>query len=229
METEKKCTTGDRLKEIMDLKNLKQIDILNLSKPYCDLYNVKLQKSDLSQYISGRSEPRQDKLSVLGLALNVSEVWLMGYDVPMERSPESEILFPTNVYPVDKVKLPLLGKIACGEPIFAAEDRESYVLAGTDIRADFCLKASGDSMINARINDGDIVFIRKQEIVNNGEIAAVIIDDSATLKRFYYYRQQGMIILRSENPKFEDIILSGSDLENVRVLGKAVAFQSDVE
>lgn len=229
METEKKCTTGDRLKEIMDLKNLKQIDILNLSKPYCDLYNVKLQKSDLSQYISGRSEPRQDKLSVLGLALNVSEVWLMGYDVPMERSPESEIPFPTNVYPVDKVKLPLLGEIACGEPIFASDDRESYVLAGTDIRADFCLKASGDSMINARINDGDIVFIRKQEIVNNGEIAAVIIDDSATLKRFYYYRQQGMIILRSENPKFEDIILSGSDLENVRVLGKAVAFQSDVE
>lgn len=108
METEKKCTTGDRLKEIMDLKNLKQIDILNLSKPYCDLYNVKLQKSDLSQYISGRSEPRQDKLSVLGLALNVSEVWLMGYDVPMERSPESEIPFPTNVYPVDKVKLPHL-------------------------------------------------------------------------------------------------------------------------
>lgn len=234
MEKEKIYTTSERLNQIMEARNLKQIDILNLAAPFCKEYNVKLQKNDLSQYVSGKVEPKQDKLTILGLALNVSEVWLMGYDVPMNRQNQTSIENETNIeglplYQIDKIKIPLLGSIACGEPIYAAEDRESYVLAGTDIRADFCLKASGDSMINARINDGDIVFIRKQEIVNNGEIAAVIIDDTATLKRFYYYKKQGMIILRSENPKFEDIILSGSDLENVRVLGKAIAFQSDVE
>ncbi len=235
MEKEKIYTTSERLNQIMEERNLKQIDILNLAAPYCKEYNIKLQKNDLSQYVSGKVEPKQDKLTVLGLALNVSEVWLMGYDVPMNRNQnlnESNInAYNDNLhlYQVDKIKLPLLGEIACGEPIFAAEDRESYVLAGTDIRADFCLKASGDSMINARINDGDIVFIRKQDQVNNGEIAAVIIDDSATLKRFFYYKQKGMVVLRAENSKYEDIILTGEELNNVRVLGKAVAFQSDVE
>lgn len=123
----------------------------------------------------------------------------------------------------------MLGTIACGEPIFTDEDRESYVMVGTEIRADFCLKCQGDSMINARIHDGDIVFIRKQDIVDNGEIAAVIIDDEATLKRFYYYKEQNMVILRPENSKYKDIILTGEQLERVKVLGKAVAFQSDVE
>ena len=65
----------------------------------------------------------------------------------------------------------------------ANEEKELYVEAGANIHADFCLKAKGDSMIGARIYDGDIVFIRKQEMVNNGEIAAVMIDDEATLKR----------------------------------------------
>lgn len=133
-----------------------------------------------------------------------------------------------NIYKISKKKLPLLGTIACGEPIFASEDRESYVMVGMDINADFCLKCKGDSMINARIYDGDIVFIRKQDIVANGEIAAIIIEDEATLKRFYYYKEQNMVILKPENSKYEDIVLMGEQLEKVKVLGKAVAFQSDV-
>ena len=203
-------TLSERLKYAMERLDITQAELVKLTG---------ISKGALSSYLSGRYEPKQKAIYELAKSLNVNEAWLMGYDVPMERASDAEIPFPTNVYPIDKVKLPLLGEIACGEPIFAAEDRESYVLVGTDIRADFCLKASGDSMINARINDGDIVFIRKQEIVNNGEIAAVIIDDTATLKRFYYYKKQGMIVLRSENPKFEDILLSGTDLEHVRVLG----------
>lgn len=83
-------------------------------------------------------------------------------------------------------------------------------------------------MINARIHDGDIVFIRKQDIVANGEIAAIIIEEEATLKRFYYYKDQNMVILKPENPKYEDIVLMGEKLEKVKVLGKAIAFQSDV-
>lgn len=78
-------TTADRLKEIINRRNLKQVDILELAKPYCDMYGVKLGKNDLSQYVNGHTEPRQDKLTILGLALGVSEPWLMGYDVPPGR------------------------------------------------------------------------------------------------------------------------------------------------
>lgn len=81
----KKENTATRLREIMGKRNLRQIDILNLTVPYCEKYDVKMNKSDLSQYCSGKTEPNQDKLYVLGLALGVSEAWLMGYDVPMER------------------------------------------------------------------------------------------------------------------------------------------------
>lgn len=81
----KKENTATRLKEIMNKRNLRQVDILNLTLPYCKKYDVKMNKSDISQYCSGKTEPNQDKLYVLGAALNVNEAWLMGYDVPMER------------------------------------------------------------------------------------------------------------------------------------------------
>lgn len=81
----KQFTTADRLKQLMDTRGLKQADIIRAVEPYCKRYNIKLGKSILSQYVSGRTEPGQDKLTILGLALNVSEAWLMGYDVPMER------------------------------------------------------------------------------------------------------------------------------------------------
>jgi len=82
----KKKNTSLRLKELMSAKNLRQIDILNACLPYCKQYSVKMNKSDISQYVSGKVEPNQDKLYILGKALNVSEAWLMGYDVPMERN-----------------------------------------------------------------------------------------------------------------------------------------------
>lgn len=85
----KKTNTSDRLKQIMNERNLKQVDILNLSLPICAKYNVKMNKSDISQYVSGKVEPSQEKLVVLGLALNVTEAWLMGFDVSMERKDTS--------------------------------------------------------------------------------------------------------------------------------------------
>lgn len=85
----KKANTSDRLKQIMNERNLKQVDILNLSLPICSKYNVKMNKSDISQYVSGKVEPSQEKLVVLGLALNVTEAWLMGFDVSMERKDSS--------------------------------------------------------------------------------------------------------------------------------------------
>lgn len=133
-----------------------------------------------------------------------------------------------NIYPISVKKFPLLGEIACGEPIFVNEDRESYIMSGTDIDADFCLKAKGDSMIGARILDGDIVFIKKTDIVDNGEIAAVAVGDEVLLKRFEYAKEENILALHSENPMYKTKRYSGEELEHIRVLGKAVAFQSDI-
>lgn len=134
----------------------------------------------------------------------------------------------SNIHPVELKKFPLLGEIACGEPIYASEDRESYIMAGADIQADFCLIAKGDSMTGARILDGDIVFIRKQEMVEEGEIAAIVIDDEATLKRVYYDSKNNIIQLVADNPAYKPLVYQGDELNMIHILGKAVAFQSDV-
>jgi repressor LexA len=202
----------------MNERGLRQVDILRMCEPICKQHNVRLGRNDISQYLSGYAAPKQDKLTVLALALNVSEAWLMGYDVPMQR----------NFTQVETVSIPLLGQIACGEPITAEETFECYVEAGSKIHIDFCLRAKGDSMINARIFDGDIVFIRKQPTVENGEIAAVLIGDEATLKRVFVYPEEQKLVLQAENPSFAPLVYVGEELENVSILGKAVAFQSDV-
>lgn len=156
-------------------------------------------------------------------ALNCSPAYLMGWE---EKDNVAKI---SNIFPITTHKLPMLGEIACGEPKYTNEDRESYVDAGTNIKADFCLKAKGDSMINARIMDGDVVFIRRQPVVENGEIAAVAIDDEATLKRFYRDGNTGTITLVAENPAYTPIVFTKESQKNVYILGKAIAFQSYVK
>ena len=122
------------------------------------------------------------------------------------------------------VKKPRLGTIACGKPILAVEEAEEFDTVPEDIPCDFTLRCKGDSMINARIYDGDIVYIREQKEVENGEIAAVRIGDEATLKKVYYNGQR--IILRACNPLFPDIEYEGEDLNDITILGKAIAFTS---
>lgn len=180
-------------------------------------------KSMIAKIEKGNVDLPLSKILAFANALETTPGELMGWDYETEATETVD-----NIYKLDKIKLPMLGKVACGEPIFADEDRESYIMVGTDIGADFCLQCQGDSMINARIHDGDIVFVKKTDIVENGEIAVVIIDDEATLKRFFYYREQNLVILKPENPKYQDIILTGEQLNQVRVIGRAVAFQSDV-
>lgn len=180
-------------------------------------------KSMIAKIEKGNVDFPQSKILAFANALETTPGELMGWDYETEATETVD-----NIYKLDRIKLPMLGKVACGEPIFADEDRESYIMVGTDIGADFCLQCQGDSMINARIHDGDIVFVKKTDIVENGEIAVVIIDDEATLKRFFYYREQNLVILKPENPKYQDIILTGEQLNQVRVIGRAVAFQSDV-
>ena len=164
----------------------------------------------------------QSKIKSIADALDTTPDYIMGWNEETEEGRAYDL------QPLRRKRFPLLGEIACGQPIYAAEDRESYVMAGTDINADFCLVAKGDSMTGARILDGDIVFIRKQDMVDNGEIAAVVIGDEATLKRVNYYPDKNLLILKAENPLYPDQIYAEDQLDTVKVLGKAVAFQSDV-
>lgn len=219
----RKENTAIRLKKIMEERGLRQIDILNLTKPYCKKYGIKMNKSDISQYCSGKTEPNQEKLFVLGAALNVNPVWLMGFDVSID----GDALPPyPNIHPISRRSFPVLGNVSCGEPVFMAEEKDVYIDAENDIKADFVLIAKGDSMIGARIHDGDIVFVRSQPTVENGEIAVVAIDDEATLKRFYRYHD--LIVLRAENPAYKDMEFRSEDGKEIRILGKAVAFQSEL-
>lgn len=135
--------------------------------------------------------------------------------------------YPPNVSPMPETrKIPLLGTIACGEPILAEENIDDYVNIPKELAGDFALTCKGDSMINARIFDGDIVYIRQQDTVENGEIAAVLIGDEATLKRVRLFDDH--ISLEPENPQYRPIVLWGEEMNTVRILGKAVAFTSAV-
>jgi repressor LexA len=166
--------------------------------------------------------------------LNISSDVLLGNDLTYEENNDISALpvlmekYP-NIKPIKLKRFPMLGEIACGEPVFADEDKEHYVMADMDIHADFCLTAKGDSMINARIYEGDIVFIKEMPIVENGDIAAVIINDEATLKRVYYYPDDSMLQLVAENPKYKPLVYQGEELNHIRILGKAVYFMSAVE
>ena len=123
-------------------------------------------------------------------------------------------------------KIPLLGSIACGAPILAQEHIEDYLDLPGHIHADFALTCKGDSMINARIFDGDVVYIRQQDTVDNGEIAAVLIDGEATLKRVRLFDDH--ISLEPENPQYRPIVLWGEDMNTAHIIGKAVAFTSTI-
>lgn len=132
------------------------------------------------------------------------------------------------ILPVQTQLVPLLGNIACGEPIFAEPDFSSYTVVGAQVSCDFALRCEGDSMIDARIYDGDIVFIHQQDYVDDGTIAAVLIDDEATLKRVYHLAD-GRVELRAANARYAPIILGGeNETRSLRILGKAIAFQSNV-
>lgn len=214
----------DMAKRIKDLRTSQGMTLEQVAE------KVGVGKSTVRKWETGLiANMRRDKIAALADALNTSPMYLMGWSDEINPLPKLDISKFDNIYPVNLKKIPLLGEIACGKPIFANEDRESYVLAGSDIHADFCLRAKGDSMVNARILDGDIVFIRKQDMVDNGEIAAVAIGDDVTLKRVVYYPEQNLLILKAENSKYQDMIYAQDQLDQVYILGKAIAFQSDVK
>ncbi|MBQ7875390.1 MAG: helix-turn-helix domain-containing protein [Oscillospiraceae bacterium] len=180
-------------------------------------------KSTVRKWETGEiANMRRDKIAKLAEALHTTPAYLMGW--------EEEPSVPTaeNIIPIPKmVKIPLVGKIACGEPILAEENLDGFVNAPEGLNADFALTCKGDSMIGARILDGDIVLIRQQPDVDDGEIAAVLIENEATLKRVH--KKNGCLILNPANPNYEPIVITGEELAEVRILGKAVYFISAVK
>lgn len=162
-----------------------------------------------------------DILSPLAEALHTTPAYLMGWEDSVSGT------VPDNIIPMPETrKIPLVGSIACGKPILAEENIEEYVSIPKELGGDFALTCRGDSMINARIYDGDIVYIRQQDTVQNGEIAAVLIDTDATLKRVKILPDR--IILEPENPMYDPLVYRGEEMNTVRILGKAVAFTSAV-
>lgn len=206
-------TTGQRMKnrrKAIGLSAEKVAEILGVSP------------ATIYRYENGDIEKVPgDRLGPIASALQTTPAYLMGW------TDGDRDALPANVIPMPEMRnIPLVGTIACGEPILAEENIEEYISIPKHIKADFALTCKGDSMINARIFDGDIVYIRQQDTVENGEIAAVLIDNEATLKRVRLFDDH--ISLEPENPMYKPFVYWNEEMNNVRILGKAVAFTSAV-
>lgn len=188
---------------------------------------VGVTRQTVQKYESGIvSNIPSDRIELLAKALGVTPAYLMGWEDALSSTKPAYDIFslPGVSRPPRMIKKPRLGTIACGKPILAVEEAEEYDDVPENIECDFTLRCKGDSMINARIYDGDTVYIRAQEQVENCEIAAVRIGDEATLKRVYY--NGARVILRACNPLYEDLEYEGAQLDEIQVMGKAVAFTS---
>lgn len=205
----------NRLKEMREARGLNMREAARLLKmPYTTYVN----------YEKGAREPNSETLIQLADFYDTTIDYMLG----KTDDPNSVTVSPSdNILPFPDMKsVPLIGTIACGEPILAAENIEGEVDMPEHVKADFALRCKGDSMINARIYDGDIVYIRQQPTVDDGQIAAVLIDDEATLKRVHLYPDH--IVLEPENPQYRPRSYWEQDMEHVHILGKAVAFTSNV-
>nr|WP_251854545.1 S24 family peptidase [Enterococcus italicus] len=209
-------------------KGLKQIDVINRSKNLQKELGIKLGKSTLSQYVNDVQSPDQDRIYLLAKFFDVSEPWLMGFDVPKERVPDNERT-AKNLLPVSKlVKIPILGDIACGDPITAEENIQGYrdEVADTLPTGDlFYLHCKGDSMAPTIPNNA-YVLIRQQPNVEDGEIAAVLVngDTEATLKRVK--RQGNLVMLMPDNQSYDPYIVTPDN--PARILGKAIKMSADL-
>lgn len=216
-------TVSESLKKLRKKNGLSQ-------KEFAD--KLEINARTYASYERGERDISTAVLLNICKTLNISSDELLGNTSAAEQ-PKDDLQILTekysNIKPIKLKRFPMLGEIACGEPIFADEHKESFIMADMDIDADFCLTAKGESMVNARIFDGDVVFIKEMPIVENGDIAAVIIEDEATLKRVYYYPEQGKLILNPENPSYEPLVYIGEELNHIRILGKAVYFMSAVQ
>lgn len=210
---------GDLIRNYRDTHDLSQRQFALA----CDLSNgyISILEKGINPATGKAVTPTLPQLKKLatGMHITLSELLEQVDDMPVE--------LISNILPMPELRpIPLVGAIACGDPILAEENIEEYIQIPKHIRADFALTCRGDSMINARIFDGDIVYIRHQDTVTSGEIAAVLIGSEATLKRVKLFDDH--IILEPENPMYKPLAFWGEEMNNIRILGKAVAFTSAI-
>ena len=177
-------------------------------------------KSAIQRYATGETTKIPlDRVTLLAQALGVTPAYLMGW----EEAPAAGPAIPSGFIPVPEMeKVPLVGAIACGQPILAEENVEEMVDAPAGRGVDFCLICKGDSMIDAGIHDGDIVYIRQQPDVENGEIAAVRIGSEATLKRVY--KSAAGVMLAPANAAYTPQMYGPDTLDDIQIEGKAIGW-----
>lgn len=207
---------SERLRQLRVSKDLSQSEFGKM---------IKVSKSSVNMYERGEREPKFETLERIADFFNVDMDYLLGKTDIVNRVHWPSL--PSSILPLPETKkIPIIGTIACGAPILAQEHIEDYADMPTNIHADFALLCKGDSMINARIFDGDVVYVRQQKVVENGEIAAVLIDNEATLKRVRLFEDH--IVLEPENPHYRPLAFWGEEMNDIQILGKAVAFTSTV-
>lgn len=186
---------------------------------------LKISRSTVGMYETGSREPDFETCEAIADIFNVDMDYLLGRSSVERKDPVSPTSIPPGFSPLpNMVKRPLVGNIACGEPITAEENIEDYVDVPEDAQCDFCLRCKGDSMIDAGIHDGDIVYIHMQPEVENGQIAAVRIDGEATLKRVFWNKENKTLQLLAENRNFAPLVYTGPVLDTVHIEGRAVGF-----
>ena len=182
----------------------------------CDKADIN--KGALSSYLSGRYFPKQIALEKLSSALNVSISYLMGFDI-VDTSDEKSRPLPSNIIMPAANKLPIMGTICAGDGVVCEDDYQGTFIVDTDVKADYCLRVRGDSMIGANIYDGDIVFISKSYDFVQDQIYAIerLDYNEASLKRV---TQDGdTLILNPCNPEYHAMV---TDYEDVRIIGRCV-------
>ena len=168
-------------------------------------------RSSINKIEMGLNDISQSKVVAFAEALDTTPAYLMGWEVT---SKPTEV--PPGFMPLPETcKVPLVGRIACGQPITAEENIEDYLDVPVGHHVDFALLCEGDSMVDAGIDDGDVVYIRKQPDVENGQIAAVRIDNEATLKRVYKYVDR--IVLQPENRAHPPLTYVGAEMNQVTI------------
>lgn len=202
----------ERMKERRTTLNMTLLEVAD---------KVGVKEATVQRYESGEIKNiKHETIVQLANLFKCSPQYLMGWsDKITEDIPDS---IPNNLIPLKKIRsVPIVGSIACGTPILAEQNYISSVLLPDNVNADFSLICRGDSMIDANIQDGDIVFIKETPMVENGEIAAVVIGEEATLKKVYY--QDDTVTLLPANSAYEPMVYKKEEINGIRICGKAVA------
>lgn len=202
---------------IGEFKDRLRIALDNAARRPVDMANATgISRSSISQYLSGYAKPNDINTYKMAKYLGVTEAWLLGFDATMQKPNTKQI------------NIPIVGEVACGLPIFAEQNIIGYAPVDKKDNVDFALYAHGDSMTAAKISDGDLLYIRQQPTVENGEIALVLVNDQATVKRFHDYGDFIELRPDSFNPEHKDQRYEKKD-NSIAVQGKVVFIKAYIK